>query len=71
MPFGSHVSRRWTHSPRLAKPSRAQVASGSRDLSTQLKPLLLADFGERAMWVPGADDHLRTQTPDADCDMGD
>ncbi|SGY20246.1 BQ5605_C017g08548 [Microbotryum silenes-dioicae] len=31
------------------------------------------DFGERAMWVPGADDwHMRTQTrPDADCDMGD
>ncbi|SGY66308.1 BQ5605_C004g02656 [Microbotryum silenes-dioicae] len=24
------------------------------------------------MWVPGADDHMRTQTrPDADCNMGD
>ncbi|SGZ14532.1 BQ5605_C029g10600 [Microbotryum silenes-dioicae] len=26
----------------------------------QLRPLLIADFGERAMWVPGADDHMRT-----------
>ncbi|SGY43971.1 BQ5605_C001g00094 [Microbotryum silenes-dioicae] len=74
MPLDSHVSQRWTHSPRLAEPGRLapkslpEVPISQR----QLKPLLKADFGERAMWVPNADDHMRTQTrPDAHCDMGD
>ncbi|SGZ15744.1 BQ5605_C029g10697 [Microbotryum silenes-dioicae] len=33
----------------------------------------MADFGERAMWIPGANDHMRTQLtrPEADCDMDD
>ncbi|SGY64027.1 BQ5605_C007g04862 [Microbotryum silenes-dioicae] len=52
----------------LAPKSLSEVPISQR----QLRPLLIADFGERAMWVPGADDHMRTQTrPGADCDMGD
>ncbi|SCZ94965.1 BZ3500_MvSof-1268-A1-R1_Chr11-3g03510 [Microbotryum saponariae] len=39
---------------RLAPKSLPEVPISQR----QLKPLLIADFGERAMWVPGADDHM-------------
>ncbi|SGY41376.1 BQ5605_C003g02504 [Microbotryum silenes-dioicae] len=41
-------------------------------LALKSLPELTSDFGERAMWVPGADDHMRTKTrSDADCVMGD
>ncbi|SCZ91554.1 BZ3500_MvSof-1268-A1-R1_Chr1-2g01485 [Microbotryum saponariae] len=44
--------------PKKKRKSLPEVPISQR----QLKQLLIAKFGERAMWVPGADDHMHTQS---------